>query len=33
MRDIDEPLRAVFTQRIRELGAPRTSETMILQSA
>jgi hypothetical protein len=33
MRDIDEPLRAIFTQRIRELGAPRTSEMMILQSA
>lgn len=33
MRDIDEPLRTVFTQRIRELGAPNTSAAKRLESA
>lgn len=33
MRDIDEPLKAIFTQRIRELGAPKISEARVLQSA
>jgi hypothetical protein len=33
MTDIDEPLRAVFAQRVRELGAPKASEAKILQSA
>ena len=33
MADIDEALRAVFAQRVRELGAPRGSEARILQSA
>lgn len=33
MRDIDEPLKAIFIQRIRELGAPKISEARVLQSA
>ncbi len=33
MKDIDEPLRATFTRRIRELGAPRASEAKALESA
>jgi hypothetical protein len=33
MKDIDEPLRATFTRRIRELGAPRTTEARALESA
>lgn len=31
--DIDEPLKAMFTRRIRELGATGTSEAKLLQSA
>jgi hypothetical protein len=33
MKDIDEALRATFARRIRELGAPRTSEARALESA
>jgi hypothetical protein len=34
MRDIDEPLRAIFALRIRELGTPsKASEVKLLQSA
>lgn len=33
MRDIDEPLRAIFSQRVRELGAPRTVEPLLAQTA
>jgi hypothetical protein len=33
MKDIDEPLRAIFTRRVRELGSPRTSDMKVLQSA
>lgn len=33
MRDIDEPLQATFTRRLRELGGPKISDTKSLQRA
>lgn len=33
MRDIDEPLRAIFFQRVRELGAPRALRPLLAQTA
>lgn len=33
MIDIDEPLRATFAQRVRELGASRAADTRVLQRA
>lgn len=33
MRDIDEPLRKIFTQRVRELGAPTLPASVLLKTA
>jgi hypothetical protein len=33
MADIDEALRAIFAQRVRELGSPRPADVKILQTA
>jgi len=32
MTDIDEALRKTFSQRVRDLGAPRASEAVLLQA-
>lgn len=33
IRDIDDPLRRIFTQRVRELGVPALPTTMLLKTA